>query len=184
MPTQIKINLCFNSVLGMTLNCIRWGSFGLGTEWCYPLPSLHPGPLWPRVVQPVRAPIKGTSWPASARSFGLDSTLGERKHRIQTSGKSNRKSPNTSFFLRTKTWGRIQRDKRWRWSASKEECHFLLTQWNHSIPSSRKATANHQTHHFSCGRKPSHLRSHSTRRKMTMIVPWAPVDYKIRSMAS
>ena len=119
MPTQIKINLCFKSVLGMTWNYIRWGSFGSGTEWCYPLPSLHPGPLWPGVVQPVRAPIKGTSWPASARGFGLDSVLGEHKHRIQTS--------------------------------------------------SAKATANHQTRHFSCGQKPSHLRSHSTRRKLMMI---------------
>ena len=117
MPTQIKINLCFKSVLGMTLNYIRWGSFGSGTEWCYPLPSLHPGPLWPGVVQPVRAPIKGTSWPASARGFALDSILGEHKHRIQTS---------------------------------------------------RETTANHQTHHFSCRQKPSHLRSHSTRRKMTI----------------
>ena len=65
------------------------------------------------MVQPVRAPIKATSWPASARGFGSDSILGEHKHRIQTSG---------------------------------------------------KATANHQ-----CGQKPSHLRSHSTRRKMMMI---------------
>ena len=149
MPTQIKINLCFKSVLGMTLNCIRWGSLGSGTEWCYPLPSLHPGPLWPGVVQPLRAPIKGTSRPASARHFGLDSILGEHKHRIQISA---------------------------------------------------KATANHQTHHFWCGQKPSHLRSHSTRQKMTMIyfkrkechlflthwshfMPWAPMDYKMRSMA-
>ena len=67
------------------------------------------------------------------------------------------------------TWGRIQRDERWRWSTSKEECHLLLTQWNHFIPSSRKATANHKTHRFPGRQKPSHLRSHSTRRKMTMI---------------
>ena len=97
MPTQIKINLCFKSVLGMTLNYIRWGSFGSGTEWCYPLPSLHPGPLWPRVVQPVRTPIKETSWSASARSFGLDSILGEHKDCIQTSRKNNLKSPNRHF---------------------------------------------------------------------------------------
>ena len=32
-----------------------------------------------------------------------------------------------------------------------------------------KATAKHQTRHFYCGEKPSHLRSHSTRRKMMMI---------------
>ena len=32
-----------------------------------------------------------------------------------------------------------------------------------------KATANRQTHHFSCGQKQSNLRSHSTRRKMMMI---------------
>ena len=67
------------------------------------------------------------------------------------------------------TWGRIQRDERWWWSISNEECHLLLTRWDHFIPSSRKATVNHQTHHFSCGQKPSHLRSHSTRRKMMMI---------------
>ena len=88
MPTQIKINLSLNSVLGMTLNCIRWGSFTSGTEWCSPLPSLHPGPLWHGVVQPVRAPIKVTSWPASLRGSGLDSILGDYKHRIQTSGKA------------------------------------------------------------------------------------------------
>ena len=94
MPTQIKINLCFNSVLGMTLNCIRWGSFGS---------SFHQGPVWPRVVQLVRTPTKGTSWRANARSFDLDSILCEHKYRIQTSRKSNRKTPNTSFLLRRKT---------------------------------------------------------------------------------
>ena len=88
MPTQIKINLSLNSVLGMTLNCIRWGSFTSGTEWCSPLHSLHPGPLWPGVVQPVRAPIKVTSWLASLGGSGLDSILGEHKHCIQTSGKA------------------------------------------------------------------------------------------------
>ena len=77
-----------------------------------PLTLIAPG-----MVQPVRPPIKGTSWPASARGFGLDSILGEHKHRIQTS---------------------------------------------------RETTANHQTHHFSCRQKPSHLRSHATRRKMTI----------------
>ena len=67
------------------------------------------------------------------------------------------------------TWGRIQRDERWWWSASNEECHLLLSHWNPFIPSSRKATASPQTRHFSCGQKESHLRSHSRRRKMTMI---------------
>ena len=114
MPTQIKINLFLNSVLGMTLNCIRWGSFTSGIEWCSPLPSLHPGQLWPGVVQPVRAPIKVTSWPASFRGSGLDSILGEHKHRIQTSG---------------------------------------------------KGTTNHQR-----GQKPGHLRSHSKRWKIMVII--------------
>ena len=77
-----------------------------------PLTLIAPG-----MVQPVRPPIKGTSWPASARGFGLDSILGEHKHRTQTS---------------------------------------------------RETTTNHQTHHFSCRQKPSHLRSHATRRKMTI----------------
>ena len=129
------------------------------------------------------------------------------------------------------TWGRIQRDERWWWSTSKEECHLLLTHWSHFIASSRKVTAtflcrqNHlrsQTkvmkiyfkrrvssfadslmslyrfipesnrksttasffmwpHHFLCDKnlattasfftwqKSSHVRSHSTRRKMMMI---------------
>ena len=147
MPTQIKINLCFKSVLGMTLNCIRWGSFGSGTEWCYPLPSLHPGPLWPGVVQPVRAPIKGTSRPASARRFGLDSILGEHKHRIQISPAKQPQITKHIIFDAGKnlaTWGRIQRDERWRWSISKEKsvifcwltevtlCHELpwITKWD------------------------------------------------------
>jgi len=67
------------------------------------------------------------------------------------------------------TWGRIQRDESWWWSASHEECHLLLSYWNPFCPSSRKATATQQTRHFSCRQKPSHPRSHSTRRKMTMI---------------
>ena len=77
MPMQTKMNLWFKSVLGMTLNCIRWGSCGSGTKWCHPLPSLHPGPLWVGVVQLVRTPIQGTSWPARAQTLGLDSILGE-----------------------------------------------------------------------------------------------------------
>ena len=48
------------------------------------------------------------------------------------------------------TWGRIQRDERWWWSTSKEECHLLLTNWSHFIASSRKVTANQQPHHFLC----------------------------------
>ena len=106
MPTQIKINLFFNSVLGMTLNCIRWGSFGS---------SFHQGPVWLRVVQRVSTPTKGTSWRANARSFDLDSILGEHKHRIQTSGKSNRKKNKHVIFTAEKnvaTWGRIQRGER------------------------------------------------------------------------
>ena len=67
------------------------------------------------------------------------------------------------------TWGRIQRDERWWWSASNEECHLLLSHWNPFIPSFRKPTASPQTRHFSCAQKPRHLRSHSRRRKMTMI---------------
>ena len=62
------------------------------------------------------------------------------------------------------TWGRIQGDERWWWSTSNEGCHLLLTQWNHFIPSSPKSTPRHN-----CGTKPSHLRSHSRRRKMMMI---------------
>ena len=63
------------------------------------------------------------------------------------------------------TWGRIQGDERWWWSASNEECHLLLTHWNHFIPSSPKSTPCHQ-----CGQKPGHLRSPSTRRKMMMMI--------------
>ena len=37
------------------------------------------------------------------------------------------------------TCGRIQRDERWWWSTWKEECHLLLTKWNHFIPSSRES---------------------------------------------
>ena len=77
MPMQLKMNLRFKSVLGMTLNCIRRGTCGSGTKWCHPLPSLHPGPLWPGVVQLVRTPIRGTSWPARPQTLGLDSILGE-----------------------------------------------------------------------------------------------------------
>ena len=45
------------------------------------------------------------------------------------------------IFHADKNWatcGRIQRDERWRWSTCKEECHLLLTKWNHVIPSSRE----------------------------------------------
>ena len=62
------------------------------------------------------------------------------------------------------SWGRIQGDERWWWSTSNEECHLLLTHWNHFIPSSPKSTLRHN-----CGTKPSHLRSHSRRQKMMMI---------------
>ena len=62
------------------------------------------------------------------------------------------------------TGGRIQGDKRWWWSTSNEECHLLLTHWNHFIPSSPKSTPHHQ-----CRQKSSHLRSHSRRQKMMMI---------------
>ena len=62
------------------------------------------------------------------------------------------------------TWGRIQGDERWWWSTCNEECHLLLTHWNHFIPLSPKSTTHHQ-----CRQKPSHLKSHSRRRKMMMI---------------
>ena len=114
----IKIKLCFKSVLGMTLNCIRSGGCNSGTQWCYPFPTLHPGPRWPRVVQPDRAPIQGTSWPPRAQSFGLDSILGEHN----TASKPHRKQPQITKSII-----------------------------------------------FSCGQKPSYLRSHSTRWKMTML---------------
>ena len=62
------------------------------------------------------------------------------------------------------TWGRIQGDERWWWSTWNEECHLLLTRWDHFIPLSPKSTTHHQ-----CRQKPSHLKSHSRRRKMMMI---------------
>ena len=34
------------------------------------------------------------------------------------------------------TWGRTQGDERWWWSTSNEECHLLLSHWNHFILSS------------------------------------------------
>ena len=46
------------------------------------------------------------------------------------------------IFDADKNWatcGRIQRDERWWWSTWKEECHLLLTNWNHFIPSSRES---------------------------------------------
>ena len=43
--------------------------------------------------------------------------------------------------------GRIQRDERWWWSTSKEECHLLLTQWFYFNRPLRKATENNQIHH-------------------------------------
>jgi len=139
MPTQIKINLSLNSFLGITLNCIRWGSFTSGTEWCSPLPSLHPGPLWPGVVQPVRAPIKVTSWPASFRGSGWDSILGEQKHCIETSGKA------------TANDQRGQKRSHPR-SHSKRRKIMVMINFNvvfcsftqNTIPSFRKATAHHQ----------------------------------------
>ena len=75
---------------------------------------------------------------------------------------------NPTSRMQTKTYSHLRshsrRHKRWWWSTSNEEYHLLLTQWNHSIPSSLKWTPCHQ-----CGQKPSHLRSHSKRRKMMMI---------------
>ena len=59
------------------------------------------------------------------------------------------------IFDADKNWatcGRIQRDERWWWSTWKEECHLLLTKWNHFIPSSSKRNAdncaNQQTTSF------------------------------------
>ena len=106
------------------------------------------------------------------RSFGVDSILGEHKHRIQTSGKGNRKSANASFFMRTKT-----EEPAVAFNATKDDDDLLEKKsvifcWLNEINLSLhpgKATANQQTHHFSCGQKLSNLRSHSTRRKMMMI---------------
>ena len=123
MPTQIRISHCFKSVLGMTLNCIRWESRGSGTERCYPLPSL----------EPVRLPIKGASRAAIARGFGLDTILGEQNTASKPPGKQPQSTKHIIFFPTDSilaTWGRIPRDERWWCSTSKEECHLLLA---HSV---------------------------------------------------
>ena len=172
MPTQIKINLCFNSVLGMTLNYIRWGSFGSGTECVTPYPhctQVHFGPEWCNLLGPQlrellgRQVLEALVWIPFQVSINTASKPRPRKqphitkHVIFHAGKN------------LATWGRIQRDESWWWSASHEDCHLLLSYWNPFCPSSRKATATQQIRHFSGGQKPSLPRSHSTRRKMTMI---------------
>ena len=72
---------------------------------------------------------------------------------------SNRKSPNTSFFMRTKR--------------KPPEVAFKATKDDDDLFQKKSVIFCWLTEvtlcHFSCGQKPSHLRSHSTRRKMMMI---------------
>ena len=88
IKATVRISQCFKSVLGMTLNCIRWESRGSGTERCYPLPSL----------QPVRLPIKGASRAAIARGFGLDTILGEQNTASKPPGKQPQSIKHIIFF--------------------------------------------------------------------------------------
>ena len=88
------------------------------------------------------------------------------KHFIPLSRESNRKSANTSFFMRTKT-----EQPAVAFNATKDDDDLLEKKsvifcWLSEITSSLhpgKATANRQTDHFSCGQTLSSLRSHSTR---------------------
>ena len=91
---------------------------------------------------------------------------------IPSSRESNRKSANASFLMRTKN-----EKPAVAFNATKDDDDLLEKKsvifcWLNEITLSLhpgKATANQQTHHFSCGQKLSNLRSHSTRRKMMMI---------------
>ena len=101
----------------------------------------------------------------------MDSTLGEHKHRIQTSGKTTANQQTRHFSCgQNPTHLRLHSTPRkMTMIYFKRRVSSFADSLNSLFPSSRKATPNLQIPHFSCGQNPTHLRLHSTRRKMTMI---------------
>ena len=101
----------------------------------------------------------------------MDSTLGEHKHRIQTSGETTANHQTRHFSCgQNPTHLRLHSTRRkMTMIYFKRRVSSFAGSLKSLSPSSRKATPNLQIPHFSCGQNPPHLWSHSTRRKMTMI---------------